>query len=167
MYIDVLKIIIDKQYHSGLKVVPIILMANLIYGMYYTQSLWYKVTDKTKYGAYQGIIEAIVAVSLNILLIPIYGYMGSAVALFTSYIVVLTISYFLGQKYYPVPYNLKKIAVYFIIALFLYAVAMAFKTSHSIVNYAIGTLLIGIFSFVVFTFEKNELKSLFKFNKKK
>jgi len=167
MYIDVLKIIIDKQYHSGLKVVPIILMANLIYGMYYTQSLWYKVTDKTKYGAYQGIIEAIVAVSLNILLIPIYGYMGSAVALFTSYIVVLTISYFLGQKYYPVPYNLKKIAVYFIIALFLYAVAMAFKTSHSIVNYPIGTLLIGIFSFVVFTFEKNELKSLFKFNKKK
>jgi len=93
--------------------------------------------------------------------------MGSAVALFTSYIVVLTISYFLGQKYYPVPYNLKKIAVYFVIALILYAVAMVFKTSHSIVNYAIGTLFIGIFAVVVFTFEKNELKSLFKFNKKK
>ncbi|HSM49603.1 MAG TPA: oligosaccharide flippase family protein, partial [Draconibacterium sp.] len=167
MYIDVLKIIIDEQYHSGLKVVPIILMANLIYGMYFTQSLWYKVTDKTKYGAYQSIIEAIVAVSLNILLIPIYGYMGSAVALFTSYIVVLTISYFLGQKYYPVPYNLKKIAVYFIIALVLYAVAMVFRTSHSLVNYAVGTLFIGVFTAAVFTFEKSEIKSLFKINKKK
>lgn len=167
MYIDVLKIIIDEQYHSGLKVVPIILLANLIYGMYYTQSLWYKVTDKTKYGAYQSIIEAIVAVSLNIVLIPLYGYMGSAAALFTSYLVVLTISYFLGQKYYPVPYNLKKIAVYFIIALLLFAISMIFKTIHPIVNYAIGTLYIGIFALTVFAFEKNELKSLFKFNKKK
>jgi O-antigen/teichoic acid export membrane protein len=167
MYIDVLKIIIDQQYHSGLKVVPIILMANLIYGMYYTQSLWYKVTDKTKYGAYQSIIEAIVAISLNIVLIPLYGYMGSAVALFTSYLVVLTISYFLGRKYYPVPYNLKKIAVYFLIAMALYTVSTLISTSNSMVNYAIGTLFIGIFAAAVFTFEKNELKGLFKFNKKK
>ncbi|KAF0239027.1 MAG: polysaccharide biosynthesis [Prolixibacteraceae bacterium] len=167
MYIDVLKIIINEQYHSGLKVVPIILMANLIYGMYYTQSLWYKVTDKTKYGAYQSIIEAIVAITLNILLIPIYGYMGSAAALFTSYIVVLTISYFLGQKYYPVPYNLKKIAVYFVIALVLYVASKLVETSQSLVNYAVGTLFIGIFTAAVFTIEKNELKSLFKFSKKK
>ena len=167
VYIDFLKILIDKEYHEGLKVVPIILIANLIYGMYFTQSLWYKITDRTRFGAWQSIAEMVVAVSLNFLLIPIYGYMGSAVALLTSYIVVLTISYFLGQKYYPVPYNLKRIGFYFAVTLALYFVSMLFISMQQVVKYAIGTVLIGFFAAIVFVFEKNDLKGLFKFNKKK
>jgi O-antigen/teichoic acid export membrane protein len=167
VYIDFLKILIDKEYHEGLKVVPIILIANLIYGMYFTQSLWYKITDRTRYGAWQSIIEMVVAVSLNFLLIPIYGYMGSAVALLTSYMVVLTISYFLGQKYYPVPYNLKRIGLYFTAAAALYSVSLMFADMHQLVKYTVGTLLIGLFAAIVFVFEKSELKGLFKTNKKK
>jgi O-antigen/teichoic acid export membrane protein len=135
--------------------------------MYFTQSLWYKVTDRTRYGAWQSIAEMIVAVSLNFLLIPIYGYMGSAVALLTSYIAVLTISYFLGQKYYPVPYNLKRIGLYFIAAATLYSVSLLFEGIHQLIKYAIGTVLIGLFAVLVFVFEKNDLKGLFKTNKKK
>lgn len=167
VYIDFLKILIDKEYHSGLKVVPIILIANLVYGMYFTQSLWYKITDRTRYGAWQSIIEMVVAVSLNFLLIPLYGYMGSAVALLTSYMVVLTISYFLGQKYYPVPYNLKRIGLYFIAAAALYSISLVFADMHQMVKYAIGTVLIGLFAVLVFAFEKNDLKGLFKTNKKR
>lgn len=167
VYIDFLKILIDKEYHSGLKVVPIILIANLIYGMYFTQSLWYKITDRTHYGAWQSIAEMVVAVSLNFILIPFYGYMGSAVALTTSYLVVLTISYFLGQKYYPVPYNLKRIGFYFAAAAMLYIVSLAFSEMNSLVKYILGTILIGMFAAIVFTFEKNDLKALFKTNKKK
>lgn len=167
VYIDILKFLIDKEYHSGLKVVPIILIANLIYGMYFTQSLWYKITDRTRFGAWQSIVEMAVAVSLNFLLIPFYGYMGSAVALITSYIVVLSISYFFGQKYYPVPYNLKRIGIYFTVAIGLYFVSQLFNQMQQIIQYSVGTVMIVLFALLVYVFEKNELAGLFKFNKKK
>jgi O-antigen/teichoic acid export membrane protein len=93
--------------------------------------------------------------------------MGSALALLTSYMVVLTISYFLGQKYYPVPYNLKRIGFYFAVALALYFVSMLFISMHQMIKYGIGTVLIGLFAAIVFVFEKNDLKGLFKTNKKK
>jgi O-antigen/teichoic acid export membrane protein len=109
----------------------------------------------------------VVAVSLNFLLIPFYGYMGSAAALLTSYMVVLTISYFLGQKYYPVPYNLKRIGLYFTAAAVLYALSLVFADMQQLVKYAVGTVLIGLFAAVVFILEKNDLKALFKTNKKK
>jgi hypothetical protein len=93
--------------------------------------------------------------------------MGSAAALLTSYIVVLTISYFLGQKYYPVPYNLKRIGLYFTVAVALYFISLVFTDMHQLVKYGIGTVLIGLFAAIVFVFEKNDLKGLFKMNKKK
>ncbi len=167
LFIDVLKIIVEKQYHSGLKVVPIVLMANLLYGIYFAQSLWYKVTDKTKYGAYQSLIGAAVAVTLNILLIPVFGYMGSAVALLASFLVILIISYFAGQKYYPVPYDLKRIAVYFFISLLIYSISGFFGSFHFLIKYSANTILLLVFFAAVFVLEKNELISLFKFNKKK
>jgi O-antigen/teichoic acid export membrane protein len=125
------------------------------------------VTDKTKYGAWQSIVEAVVAISLNVLLIPLFGYMGSAFALLTSYIVVLTISYFLGNKYYPVPYPLKRIATYFGIALILYFVSLLFTHFQPVVKYFAGIVFIAVFAGFVYLFEKKELKGLFKFNKKR
>jgi len=167
LYIDFLKVLIESEYHSGLKVVPIILMANLIYGMYFAQSLWYKVTDKTKYGAYQSLIGAAVAISLNVILIPVYGYMGSAVALLISFSVILVISYFTGHKYYPVPYDLKRIATYFAMAMSLYFISTLLGSFTQMIKYAIGTVFIGIFAATVFIYEKNDLSSLFRINKKK
>ena len=103
LYIDLIKFIIDTEYHEGLKILPLVLMANLFFGMYFTLSLWYKLTDKTRYGAYMAIIGAGVTLVLNFALVPLMGYMGSAIAVFSCYLIMLVISYLLGQKHYPVP----------------------------------------------------------------
>jgi O-antigen/teichoic acid export membrane protein len=86
LYIDFVKIIIDRQYHEGLKVVPVVLMANLFFGIYFALSLWYKLTDKTRYGAYIAVIGSIVTLILNFLLIPVMGYAGSAIAGFVCFL---------------------------------------------------------------------------------
>lgn len=167
LYIDLLQFINDPKYNSGLKVLPIILMANLIYGMYYTQSLWYKITDKTRYGATQSVIASVVSITLNFLLIPVFGYMGSAFTLLFSYVLVLVISYFQGEKYYPVPYNLKRIGIYFTMALLLFFISGFFQSFNPFVKAGLGTLLIFVFLGTVYAFEKKDLKGLFKLNKKK
>lgn len=167
LFVDLLEYINDQKYNSGLKVLPIILMANLIYGMYYTQSLWYKITDKTRYGATQSVITSVVSIGLNFLLIPVFGYMGSAVTLLFSYVLVLVISYFQGEKHYPVPYNLKQIGIYFTVALSLFFISWSFHSFNFFIKTALGTLFIFVFCGTVYIFEKNDLKALFKTNKKK
>lgn len=166
LYIDIIKIIIDAQYHEGLKVVPLVLMANLFFGMYFTLSLWYKLTDKTRYGAYMAIIGAFVTVVMNFALVPILGYMGSAIAVFTCYLIMLVISYILGQKHYPIPYDLKRIASYFAVAVFLFVVSRITIDYSPLLKYFLHTTFIGLFLLTVFRFEKNQLRSLFKTNKK-
>jgi O-antigen/teichoic acid export membrane protein len=167
LFVDLLQYVNDEKYNSGLKVLPIILMANLVYGMYYTQSLWYKITDKTRYGAIQSVIASVVSIVLNFMLIPVFGYMGSAVTLLFSYILVLIISYFQGEKYYPVPYNLKRIGIYFSVALSLFFISWLFYSFNTIVKTGLGAILIFVFCGSVYAFEKNDLKGLFKTNKKK
>ncbi len=167
LYIDVIKVIVDSEYHEGLKVVPIILMANLFFGMYFTLSLWYKLTDKTRYGAYMAIFGSIITLVLNIALIPTLGYMGSAIAVFTCFLVMLFISYFLGQKFYPIPYDTKRIGSYFLIAISLFIVSRITNDYSPLLKYFIHTIFIVLFLLTVLKFEKNEFISLFKLNKKK
>ena len=167
LYIDLVKIIIEKQYHGGIKAIPLILMANLFFGIYFTLSLWYKLTDKTRLGAYIAIAGAIITVILNILLIPSMGYMGSAIGGFLGFFLMMVISYYFGQKYYPVPYPVKRILTYFLISGIIYLMSLYSNTLPTIFKYAGNTFLLIIFLIFVFIFEKNELKSLFKFNKKK
>ena len=167
LYVDVLKFIIDVEYHEGLKILPLVLMANLFFGMYFTLSLWYKLTDKTRFGAYMALTGAVITVLMNFALVPIIGYMGSAIAIFTCYLVMLIISYVLGQKYYPIPYDLKRIASYFTVALSLFIISKITNEYSPLVKYFLHTTFIALFLFTVYRFEKNELKGLFKFNKKK
>ncbi len=161
-YIDIIKIIIDPEYHSGLKVVPIILMGNLFFGIYFALSLWYKLKDMTRYGAYIALTGAFFSLLLNFILIPIYGYVGSAVAVFFSYFIMMTVSYFIGRKFYPVPYDLKKIGIYFFIAGVLYVASIFSSTQPALVKYSVNTLLLIIFLFSVYKLEEKQLKSLFK-----
>lgn len=167
LYIDIIKIIIDKEYHSGLKVIPLVLMANLFFGIYFALSLWYKLKDMTRYGAYIALIGAAITLGLNILLIPVMGYMGSAIAIFVCFLVMMIISYIYGQKYYPIPYNLKRIALYFAFAAVIYLFSLFTSTQNTLIKYGLHTLFLLIFIFSVFRLEKNELGALFKFNKKK
>ena len=108
---------VGPEYRSGIIIVPILLLANLFLGAYYNLSVWYKVTDKTRFGAYIGLTGAAITILLNIILIPVIGYKGSAWATLACYAAMFGISYFLGKKYYPVNYPVKKSFFYLITAL--------------------------------------------------
>lgn len=167
LYIDVIKLIIPVEYEEGFSIVPVIMLANLFFGIYFTLSLWYKLTDMTRYGAYISITGAVLTITLNFILIPVYGYKGSAVTLLTAFFIMMVISYFLGQKYYPIPYNLKRIGFYFLAAMILFAVSLKTNQLHNSFKYPVHTVFIFIFIWTVFKFEKKSFKRLFNRNKKK
>ena len=119
--LDLLKVVFigDQEYWKAMKIVPIILLANFCLGIYQNLSVWYKVTDRTRFGAYISIVGALFTLIINIILIPIYGYLGSAFATLVAYLTMSVLSYFMGQKYYPIPYNNFKILFYISVAVFL------------------------------------------------
>ena len=119
VYIDVFKRILipDPKFWDALVVVPVILLANLCLGIYHNLSVWYKVTDQTKFGAYISVIGAIITLILNIALIPIISYKGSAIATLAAYGTMMVVSYFIGQRKYAVPYDLKKIGTYLFLSI--------------------------------------------------
>jgi O-antigen/teichoic acid export membrane protein len=121
----------------------------------------------TRYGAYISLIGAVITITLNFILIPVYGYKGSAVTLLTAFFIMMVISYFLGRKYYPIPYNLKRIGFYFLIAMILFAISLYTNNLKPIIKYPVHTVFISIFIWIVFKFEKYSLKSLINRNKKK
>ncbi|MBL0105658.1 MAG: polysaccharide biosynthesis protein [Bacteroidetes bacterium] len=106
LYLNIVQYFIGEHFRSGLKVVPILLMANLCLGVYYNQSIWYKLTGKTVWGAWISVIGAAITLLFNFLLIPKMGYMGAAWTTLICYASMMVISYFLGKKHYPVPYEL-------------------------------------------------------------
>ena len=111
--IDILKYFIQNEsYWVGLGVVPILLLANVFLGVYFNQSIWYKLSNKTKFGAYIAISGAILTIGINLVFIPIYGYWASAWATLIVYAFQMVLSYVLGQVHYPIPYNLKKFGMY-------------------------------------------------------
>lgn len=127
LHINILEYILGGKYREGLGVVPVLLFANLFFGIYINLSIWYKVSDKTIIGAYITTLGAIITIILNIILIPIAGYMGSAYATAVCYIVMAFVCYVLGQKYYHVPYNIKKIAKYIALMLLVYGLSYSLK----------------------------------------
>ena len=161
LYIDIVKYFINENYWSGLKIVPVLLLANLFLGVVYNLSVWYKLTDKTKYGAYIAGIGAFVTIVLNIILIPKIGYMGSAWATFFCYFTMMTVSYFWGKKHYQISYPLKKIFLYTFFALAIFFISnyvefIGFKM------YLFHTLL--FLSFLLFVSIKEKI---FRFKKLK
>ncbi|MFV0521076.1 MAG: lipopolysaccharide biosynthesis protein [Mangrovibacterium sp.] len=163
LFIDVFKSlhIIDESYYSGLKVVPIVLMANLFLGVYYTLSLWYKLTDKTRYGAYFALAGAAVTLVVNVVFIPYYGYMASAYAVLLSYALMMVLSYVVGQKHFPINYPIKRIAFYFVLCLIIFTISRFVHLNSMVWNYVLNTILFASFLFVVFRLERKELRLLF------
>lgn len=128
-YIDILRFIVGKSYWEGLRVVPIVMGAEIMFGVFFNLSFWYKLTDRTIWGAYFSGIGAVVLISIDILLIPRYSYMACAWAGFAAYGVSMLLSYFIGQRYYPIRYPLKDIAIYVAIAVVLF-VLMTLSHNH-------------------------------------
>ncbi len=148
-YMDILKFFINPTYFGGLAVVPIVMMGELFFGIYFNLSLWYKLTDKTYWGAVFSVIGCVVIVALNILFIPIYGFLACAWASFAGYLIIMLISYFIGQKKYPIKYDLKTIGLYFGLALILYAVSVFVSIEHTGLRLGFNTLLLIIYVSIV------------------
>ena len=160
LYINIFKQFIGEAFWPGLKIVPIILSAKLFLGIFYNLSVWYKLTNKTIYGAIIATIAGVSTIILNILLIPRFGYMGSAWANFISYFVILIISYLWGRKIYRINYDIKKILIYTIIALIIYIVSIYSIDLQKIIYYSIVTLLLMFYGIFVIYMEKNTTKHI-------
>lgn len=123
-YLDIIKIFVSPEYYSGLSVVPIVMLGELFFGIYFNLSIWYKLTDQTKWGAYFSITGCITTVIIIVLFVPIYGFMACAWAAFISNLLMMLLSYFIGQKKFPVAYDLRSAFIYGVIAAVCYAVGM-------------------------------------------
>ena len=122
-YLDILKYILAPDYWSGLKVVPIVMVAEIFMGVYFNLSFWYKLIDETKWGAYFSFAGCAVLIAMNVFLVPVYGYMACAWAGFAGYGVAMLLSYFVGQKKYPIHYDLKLIGKYVALVGVLYVIS--------------------------------------------
>ena len=160
VYIDLIKELIIKNdsYLKALEIVPIILLANLCLGIYHNLSIWYKLTDKTKYGMYISIFGAIITISIILIFSPTYGFMACAYATLCAYGSMMLISYYLGRKHYPVPYQVKRIAFYLGTSSLLSF--LAFYQFER--NVYIGSLFLIVFLSLILFLEKKEIKQLLK-----
>lgn len=150
-YLDIVKYLLEVNYQEGLAIVPIVMAAELFFGIYFNLSLWYKLTDQTRWGAYLSLIGLVVTVLGNILFVPEYGYMACAWTAFFANLVMMVVSYFLGQKNYPIQYDLKSAGFYVVIAAFLFAGIMFThgNIGHAGLRLLVNTVLIGIYLLIV------------------
>jgi len=162
VFADLIKpyIIQSEAYYEAMWIVPFILLANFCLGIYHNLSVWYKITDRTKYGAYISIFGAIITIVLNYILIPIIGFKGSAIATLSAYAIMMLASFYFGKKYYPIPYNLNKIVLYFGLSTLLSMLYFYIFRG----NYFVGIGALIVFLSLVFQLEKKELIQLLKRN---
>lgn len=159
--IDVFKHFIQNEsYWVGLKVVPILLLANVFLGIYYNQSIWYKLSGKTGYGALIAICGALLTITLNMIYIPRYGYIACAWATLIVYFIQMVLSYILGQRHYPIPYNLKKFFLYLGITLGIYFFAREFQFEEQVINLVYRNSLLLMLILFLFWNEKKPLAEL-------
>ena len=144
-YLDILRYVIGRDYWEGLKVVPIVMAAEMFRGVYFNLSFWYKLTDETKWGAYFSITACTIVILMNVFLIPVYGYVACAWAGFTGYAVAMLLSYFVGQKKYPINYDLKSIGGYVLLALVIYAVGEWMPLENTVLRLLFRTVLLAVF----------------------
>ena len=158
-YLDLIKelIVRDESYWVAIDIVPIVLLANLCLGIYFNLAIWYKLTDKTRYGMYLSIIGAVITIAFNYIMIPKIGFIASAWATLAAYGIMMILSYVLGQKHYKVPYNVKRIVSYLVLAIVFSIITLNPKT-----NYYLNSVLVLLFLAIVFLSEKKELKQLLK-----
>jgi len=158
VFVDILKVIFigNEAYWEAMWIVPIILLANFCLGIYHNLSVWYKITDRTKFGAYISVFGALLTLGLNFWLIPIISYKGSAIATLTAYASMMLLSYYFGRKYYPIPYNLKKIGMYFLLSVTLSM--LSFYQFRE--NYIVGVSMLIVFLGIVYFAEQKVIKQL-------
>lgn len=163
LFIDAFKaVFIGPQFYEGVKVVPILLMANFFLGIYYNLTIWYKLTNRTGLGAVVAVYGALFTIVFNWWLIPVYGYLGSAWVTLGCYGSMMIISYLMGQRYYPVPYDLKRFLFYVSVSLGLYFLSVYLAPyiapAARYLYYVLGIALLTAFAGVVYIFETGKIR---------
>ena len=150
-----------KEYYQGLKIVPIILLANLFLGIYVNLAVWYKLTDRTKYGMYISLFGALITIVFNLVYLPKIGYMASAWATLITYSVMVIISYYFGKKYYSVPYKVKNLFIYLILSTgFAYCSFVFFRG-----NLYVSTTIVIAFIGLIAWNEKKEIQQIIHYGR--
>ena len=153
----------NPRWAEGLEVVPLLALGNIFLGIYYNLSVWYKLTNKNTWGAVITVAGAVITIVLNIVLIPRLHYTGAAIATFCCYLFMMLSSYLLGQKYYPVPYAVKKLLAYLVLVVLIYLVHLAlvkFISSSLLFSLSAGFVLFILFTWFVSRIEAKELAKL-------
>jgi O-antigen/teichoic acid export membrane protein len=172
LYLDVFKWIFttyaNPRWAEGLQIVPLLALGNIFLGIYYNLSVWYKLTNKNNYGAIITIIGAAITIILNIILIPKLHYAGAAIATFCCYLFMMTSSYLLGQKYYPVPYAVKKLISYMVLVILIYVTHLGINKlypNHLWFSLFTASIFFAGFTWFVTKIEAKELAKIPLFSK--
>ena len=160
LYIDLFKHFIGSAFHDGLHIVPVILFANLLLGIFFNLSIWYKLNNLTKYGAMITLFGALITFLINWFFIPVYGYSASAWAHVACYGSMVVLSWWLGKKFFPIRYPLKSIGLYVAISGLIFAAAKLSGELNVISAILINTGMLAGFIIIVFFFEKNNISKL-------
>jgi O-antigen/teichoic acid export membrane protein len=156
--IEIIKHFINSRYWVGLNAVPFLLFGYVCLGIYMNLSVWYRLSDQTRYGLYISLVGAVFTIIMNIILIPKFSYMGSAWVSMFAYFIIMVISYLLGQKHYPIPYKLKAMSAYILVSIVMvYLSFWVFKR-----NIYIGNGILVLFLLGIFYFEKNNVMKMLK-----
>ncbi|NUM31267.1 MAG: polysaccharide biosynthesis protein [Bacteroidetes bacterium] len=157
-------IIRQKEYFNhpdGMYIVPILLLANLFLGIYYSISVWYRLTDNNSKGSIISGVAAILTVFLNIAFVPLYGFKASAWATLAVYVFLAVVNYVVGQKYFKVPYNISKITMFLILSIGTYFMALQLKTSININHYIFNFSIMIVFVFLIYLIEFKLFKNYY------
>ena len=145
LYLDIFKFILPKNYWIGLSIVPIILWSFIFQGIYFNLSFWYKLIDKTIYGAWISLVGTLIIIFGNVFFVPQFSYWGAVWAGFACYFSIMLISYYFGQKFMPIKYDLKTIGLYTVVTLILYAISLFINTPYMGLNIALKSVLMLAF----------------------
>ena len=159
VFADILKsiLVLDEAYWEAMPIVPVILLASFCLGVYHNLSVWYKVTDRTRFGAYFSMVGAVITIVVNFIFIPKIGYYASALATLGAYATMMLLSFIYGRKYYRIPYNMRKIIFYSLISIiFSFLSFYVFKR-----DLLVGSLFLLVFLILVYRMEKEILRRIF------
>lgn len=158
LYADVIVLILGRDYRIGVGVLPIMLFANVLLGMNFNLTMWYKLSDKTKYAVYVTLSGLVITFLISVFFMPVYGYYAAAWAYLISYLLMMSINIFLGNKYYPIDYDWKTILIYIISGILLYVIFRLIKTHLTWVNLLEGLVFLAVYLFLFMKTERLSIK---------
>lgn len=164
LYLDIIKLLIAAPYREGIGIIPILLFANLFLGLYYNMSIWYKITDKTIIATYISVFGALITVVGNLILIPMIGYMGAAWSTFACYLSMLVICYVVGQRYYPIPYQVRYLSFFILLAALICLINgfLVQRIPMLWLRLLLNTGLLSGFLVFIYQMEKDKIKNALK-----